>query len=95
MKKRRKGLCILLAIMLLVSGCGKETKKEEATLINSAPLNIIDDNYRNYYEVFVYSFCDGDGDGIHQKIEQRQHGPDYKEMNTEKSPFIDHGQLIQ
>lgn len=64
MKKRRKGLCILLAIMLLVSGCGKETKKEEATLINSAPLNIIDDNYRNYYEVFVYSFCDGDGDGI-------------------------------
>ena len=27
-------------------------------------LNIIDDNYRNYYEVFVYSFYDSDGDGI-------------------------------
>ena len=27
-------------------------------------LNIIDDNYRNYYEIFVYSFCDSDGDGI-------------------------------
>lgn len=27
-------------------------------------LNIIDDNYRNYYEVFVYSFCDSDGDGV-------------------------------
>ena len=27
------------------------------------PLQIIDDNYRTYYEVFVYSFCDSDGDG--------------------------------
>jgi glycosidase len=28
------------------------------------PMNIIEDNYRNYYEIFVYSFCDSDGDGI-------------------------------
>ena len=27
-------------------------------------LNIIDDNYRNYYEIFVYSFYDTNGDGI-------------------------------
>lgn len=27
-------------------------------------LNVIEDNYRNYYEVFVYSFYDSDGDGI-------------------------------
>ena len=27
-------------------------------------LNIIDDNYRNYYQVFVYSFCDSNGDGM-------------------------------
>jgi glycosidase len=27
-------------------------------------LNIIDDNYRNYYEIFVYSYYDTDGDGI-------------------------------
>lgn len=27
-------------------------------------LQIIDDNYRNYYEIFVYSFYDSDGDGI-------------------------------
>lgn len=26
-------------------------------------LKIIDDNYRNYYEIFVSSFCDSDGDG--------------------------------
>jgi len=26
-------------------------------------INIIEDNYRNYYEIFVASFCDSDGDG--------------------------------
>lgn len=31
---------------------------------DTIPLNIIDDNYRTYYEVFVYSFCDSDGDGV-------------------------------
>lgn len=28
------------------------------------PLQVIDDNCRTYYEVFVYSFCDSDGDGV-------------------------------
>ncbi len=28
------------------------------------PLNVIEDNYRIYYEVFLYSFCDSNGDGI-------------------------------
>lgn len=27
-------------------------------------LNVIDDNYRTYYEVFLYSYYDSDGDGI-------------------------------
>ncbi len=31
--------------------------------VSSSP-NIIDDKYRTTYEVFVYSFCDSDGDGI-------------------------------
>ena len=26
--------------------------------------NVIDDNYRNYYHIFVYSFADSDGDGV-------------------------------
>ncbi len=37
-------------------------KREDVT--DTIPLNIIEDNYRTYYEVFVYSFCDSDGDGI-------------------------------
>ena len=31
---------------------------------NAGELNIIDDKYRTYYEVFLYSFYDSDGDGI-------------------------------
>ncbi len=31
---------------------------------NELPVNVIDDKYRTTYEVFVYSFCDSDGDGI-------------------------------
>ena len=32
--------------------------------IGQQPLNVPDDNYRTYYEIFVYSFSDSDGDGI-------------------------------
>lgn len=38
------------------------TQAEDVTA--SIPLQVIDDNYRTYYEVFVYSFYDSDGDGI-------------------------------
>ncbi|MCM1122289.1 MAG: alpha-amylase family glycosyl hydrolase [Eubacterium sp.] len=44
----------------------EESDSAEAAedVTDSIPLNVIDDNYRTYYEVFVYSFCDSDGDGI-------------------------------
>lgn len=42
----------------------KETKTTKITYNYEQPLNIIDDNYRNYYEIFVYSFNDSNGDGI-------------------------------
>ena len=31
---------------------------------DNVTLNIIDDNYRNWYEIFVYSFFDTNNDGI-------------------------------
>lgn len=53
MKKYRKFTTIAVAIMTLVSciasGCGNKYRPEE--------------NYRNYYEIFVGSFYDSDGDG--------------------------------
>ena len=54
MKNRYTYLILILLITFILSGCAG--KKEE--------LNIIDDNYRNYYEIFVRSFSDSDGDGI-------------------------------
>lgn len=45
----------------------ESTQSNEATQITynyEQELNILDDNYRNYYEIFVYSFCDSNGDGI-------------------------------
>ena len=53
-----------------VEGADAETVQNVETVQNAddatdiIPLNVIDDNYRTYYEVFVYSFCDSDGDGI-------------------------------
>lgn len=44
---------------------GESTKVTDAIQYEyEQELNIIDDNYRNYYEIFVYSFYDSDGDGI-------------------------------
>ncbi|MCR4991391.1 MAG: alpha amylase [Lachnospiraceae bacterium] len=61
MKKRLLSFALsvlTVGLTVISAGCsGKE--KDEAS-----DLNIIDDKYRNYYEVFVHSFCDSDGDGI-------------------------------
>ena len=59
-------------VLVLLSGCGKggtNTKKQEDTNRKNTykyeqELAMIDDNTRNYYEIFVYSFYDSDGDGI-------------------------------
>lgn len=46
-------------------GQEKDAAGNEITdVTDTIPLNIIEDNYRTYYEVFVYSFWDSDGDGI-------------------------------
>lgn len=56
----KKALCLLLvcsmAALTFLAGCN--TQPQQATAVAS------DDKYRNFYEIFVYSFCDSDGDGI-------------------------------
>lgn len=41
-----------------------ETAAELMAKVNGKESNVIDDNYRTWYEVFVYSFYDSDGDGV-------------------------------
>lgn len=54
----KKIIAVVVSLVLVVmSGCGKTG---ESGNIKEA----VDDNYRNYYEIFVYSYCDSDGDGI-------------------------------
>lgn len=63
---KRRLLAVLLALLLL-SGCAPAPKltKTEAALAEISKLGTSpDDNYRTWYEIFVYSFCDSDGDGI-------------------------------
>ncbi len=61
MKKRVS--CLLLAMLLclvcVLPGC---QKPEDQGL--KPELNIVDDNVRNWYEIFVYSFFDTNNDGI-------------------------------
>jgi glycosidase len=51
--KRIFSLILAVLLLLFSSGCSKENKSVE----------IVDDKYRNVYEIFVASFCDSNGDG--------------------------------
>lgn len=66
----RSLLCLLLVAVMLV-GCtptspdgpvrpSLEERLAEYAKLGSSP----DDNYRTWYEIFVYAFCDSNGDGI-------------------------------
>lgn len=67
MKKRVVSLCLLVAMLVsFAGGCGEKSKITENKISYKyeQDLNIIDDNYRNYYEIFVGSFYDSDGNGM-------------------------------
>ena len=72
MKKRFiSGLLIFAMIATMLTGCDSKIKDEGSQVTENEveydyyqELNVIDDNYRNYYEIFVYSFFDSDGDCI-------------------------------
>lgn len=72
---KRHFMAILLSVSMAFCAVGCGSTEESASDIEQSTtaieeveevreLNIIDDNYRNYYEIFVHSFYDSDGDGI-------------------------------
>lgn len=68
-----KRLCVILAGMLLIgalAGCGRKAEPELVyvgqSLVSQREVQELDaaDKYRTFYEIFVYSYWDSDGDGI-------------------------------
>ena len=53
----RRLLCLVL-VALLVAACAPRVE----TAPEGGETHVLDDKYRNWYEVFVYSFADSDGD---------------------------------
>lgn len=61
MKRKLILLSCLFFTFFTLSGCMESNNNNNEY---KQELNIIDDNYRNFYEVFLYSFYDSNGDGI-------------------------------
>ena len=60
----KKYICLILAVLLLLGSVGCTRSEEETPNMPAAMVDPIDDNYRTFYQVFVGSFSDGNGDGI-------------------------------
>ena len=69
--KKRAFFCLLLALMLLLSACGKDGSAKDGASAEFAVTDVdlshyadTADNARVFYEIFVGSFSDSDGDGV-------------------------------
>ncbi|MDO5293508.1 MAG: alpha-amylase family glycosyl hydrolase [bacterium] len=66
-KKAVSGFLCMCLTMTMFSCSPKDSSTDATQKISykyNHELNMLDDNYRNFYEVFLYSYCDSDGDGI-------------------------------
>lgn len=74
---KKKSVAVILAMCMLctsfLSACSGDTNTDVKTpenaleameQVNVQETNILKDNYRNCYEIFPYSFCDSNEDGI-------------------------------
>lgn len=71
---KKKIISLLLVSVMLVTmlmGCEQKKQDEGSQITENVmeydyyqDLNIIDDNYRNYYEIFIYSYYDSNGDCV-------------------------------
>ena len=61
MKSKVLSLLPVLCLLLGSAACGGDVEDNSK---DATELNIIDDNYRNWYEIFVYSYYDSNNDGI-------------------------------
>lgn len=87
MRKHVKFALLCMVIVLLTSGCDEIVELQPEHPITTAPVEIIDDNYRTYYEIFLSSFYDsnedgtGDINGLIQKLDYLNDGD--PETNTD------------
>ena len=74
MKRFIRLMCVVLCALLCMTGCAKnQTAGGKGSAVFSVHMTefnkeltkaVKDDKYRTTYEIFVYSFCDSNGDGI-------------------------------
>ena len=64
-KKLRSALLIALAALTVLGSCGTKeaVEPEKKPSVPDEAIVEYDDKYKNFYEIFVRSFCDSDGDG--------------------------------